>query len=273
MTEIRSTTADSIEWIPIESVVRDPRNARTHSNEQIDQLRAAFREFGWVWPILIDETNKIVAGHARLAAALAEGATLAKVIRAAGLTPSQLRAFALADNQLPLGAGWDDAMLMEELRALESAGFDVGAIGFDSAELDRLLGRSSGDEPRDLSGALAESFGVPPFSVLNAREGWWQTRKSAWISLGIRSELGRGENITIQGETLSEPGLNHYRAKSGEASKAFKNQSEQLALSKRARKQPSGAPGGSAVPAADYRKRQRGSGKGKPVPGTEAKDG
>jgi hypothetical protein len=46
------------------------------------------------------------------------------------------------------------------------------------------------------NGSLSARFGVPPFSVLNARDGWWQDRKRAWLALGIRSEVGRGGNFS-----------------------------------------------------------------------------
>lgn len=59
--------------------------------------------------------------------------------------------------------------------------------------------------------ALALTWEYPPFSVLNARDGWWQERKRAWLALGIKSELGRGENALALSAEASEQGLNHYR--------------------------------------------------------------
>ncbi len=59
-----------------------------------------------------------------------------------------------------------------------------------------LSGLGTGQQPGDAHKALAERFGIPPFSVLNAREGWWQNRKSSWIALGIHSEVGRGGGLT-----------------------------------------------------------------------------
>ena len=72
---------------------------------------------------------------------------------------------------------------------MEASGFDLSLTGFDEGDISDLLGLSV-EEPK--KGSLSDRFGVPPFSILNAREGWWQDRKRAWIDLGIRSELGRG---------------------------------------------------------------------------------
>jgi hypothetical protein len=93
------------------------------------------------------------------------------------------------------------------MKALQIEDFDLGLTGFDQAEIDRLLdGAGLADNDSDASGGkkpdaikLADRFGVPPFSVLNAREGWWQDRKRDWISLGIRSELGRGDDLLGNG--------------------------------------------------------------------------
>ena len=85
------------------------------------------------------------------------------------------------------------------------------------------------------SGNLADRFGVPPFSVLNAREGWWQDRKAAWIALGIKSELGRGGVVNDSGS--GDHGKPQFLSE----------------------------PGGSARPACDYSKNQRGDGRGRPI--------
>ena len=100
----------------------------------------------------------------------------------------------IADNKLAENAGWDEALLKIEVADLASMGFDIPLLGFSEGE---LAGFGS-DAADDDAASLAERFGIPPFSVLNAREGWWQDRKAAWIGLGIQSELGRGAG--------SEPG-------------------------------------------------------------------
>lgn len=170
------------------------RNARTHSAVQIDQVVASIKEFGWTNPILLDELSGVIAGHGRLAAAVQMGMEEVPCIVLVGLSKAQRKAYILADNKIALNAGWDEELLRQELTDLIAAGFDMDLVGFDPDEIAGLL--SSANSAQDAAGAratLAERFMIPPFSVLNAREGWWQDRKRAWIALGIQSELGRGE--------------------------------------------------------------------------------
>lgn len=119
----------------------DPRNARTHSDEQVLQIRASIGEFGFTNPILLrDDAEMIGAGHGRWAAAMLEP-KLDRVptIVISGLTDAQWRAYVITDNQLALNAGWNEAMLVAELDALVGMGFDTNLIGFDQAELDALF--------------------------------------------------------------------------------------------------------------------------------------
>src|SRR4029077_17750484 len=100
---------------------------------------ASIREFGFVNPILIGNDNGIIAGHARLQAARKLGMSEVPVIVLAHLTAKQGRALAIADNQLPLNAGWDEEVLRLELAALQDEDFDLQLTGFDGAEIERLL--------------------------------------------------------------------------------------------------------------------------------------
>lgn len=168
------------------------RNSRTHSDAQVAQIAASIKEFGWTNPILIDGENGIIAGHGRLLAARKLGQDKVPVIELAHMTEAQKRAYVIADNKLALNAGWDDEMLALELGDLQAEGFDMALLGFDEKELADLLNENI-DEPAEGGvGSLSERFLVPPFSVLNAREGWWQARKRSWLALGIKSEEGRG---------------------------------------------------------------------------------
>ena len=182
--------ADRIERWPIDKLTPYARNARTHSDEQIAQIAASMREWGWTNPILIDEAGTIIAGHGRIAAARRLGLTEAPVMLAEGWTDAQKAAYVLADNKLALNAGWDSDLLAVELDDLRDAGFDMGLLGFTSQELNDLIGTPN-SPPGAGAGSLADRFMIPPFSVLNAREGWWQDRKRAWLALGIKSEMGR----------------------------------------------------------------------------------
>ncbi|TCK36704.1 DNA methylase [Paraburkholderia sp. BL8N3] len=188
--------ADSVERWPLTRIIPSARNPRTHSDSQVAQLAASMREWGWTMPVLVDEEGTLIAGHGRIMAARQLGFDEVPVMIARGWTDAQKRAYVIADNKLSLNAGWDDDMLAAELGDLQGLDFNLSLIGF---SVDELAGLMDG-LPDDLTGddgepggdgSLAARFMVPPFSVLNARDGWWQERKRAWLALGIRSELGR----------------------------------------------------------------------------------
>ena len=167
------------------------RNARTHSDAQVAQIAASVREFGFTNPILT-HGDGILAGHGRLLAARKLGMATVPTIDLAHLTKTQARAYVLADNQLAMNAGWDSEMLALELIDLKADGVDLDLLGFGDLA-DTLLAEAGSEEAKaEIAKTLAERFGVPPFSILNAREGWWQGRKRAWLALGIQSEVGRG---------------------------------------------------------------------------------
>jgi ParB-like chromosome segregation protein Spo0J len=107
--------ADRIELWPIDRLRTYERNPRTHSEVQVDQIAASMVEFGWTNPILVDENAGILAGHGRLLAARKLGLAEVPVIRFEHLSEARKRAYLIADNQLALQAGWDDALLAEEL--------------------------------------------------------------------------------------------------------------------------------------------------------------
>jgi ParB-like chromosome segregation protein Spo0J len=129
----------NIESRPVDQLLPYAHNARTHSRAQIRQIAASIREFGFVNPILIGPDNRIVAGHARLRAAQELGMREVPVIVLEHLSAAQRRALVLADNQLAFNAGWDEELLRAELAALAKEEFPLKLIGFDEAELLRLL--------------------------------------------------------------------------------------------------------------------------------------
>jgi ParB-like chromosome segregation protein Spo0J len=138
-----------IELVPVAGLVPYDRNARTHSPEQVAQIAASIREFGWTNPVLIDEANSLIAGHGRLAAALELGLAEVPAIRLVGLSEVQRRALRIADNKLGLNAGWDDALLALELGDLQGLGFDLGLTGFGDIELGALFASSTIDPPEE----------------------------------------------------------------------------------------------------------------------------
>ena len=129
-------------------------NSRTHSDEQVAQIAASIKEFGWTNPILVDGTNGIIAGHGRLLAARKLGYTEVPTIELADLTETQKKAYIIADNRLALNAGWDNEMLTIELNDLLADGFALEMLGFDPKELAALL------EPEVIEG-LTDEDAVP----------------------------------------------------------------------------------------------------------------
>jgi len=173
-------------------------NSRTHSDEQVAQIAASIREFGFTNPVLIDEENNLIAGHGRVLAARKLNLDQVPAVVVTGLDENRRRALVIADNKLALNAEWDQEKLVIELQSMS---VDMQQLaGFSQDELLALLKPAQGEGDNEKPPqSLADRFGIPPFSVFNAREGWWQNRKRAWLALGIASELGRGEHLIPNG--------------------------------------------------------------------------
>ena len=128
------------------------KNARTHSKKQLRQIAESIRTFGFTNPVLIDQTNTILAGHGRVEAAKSLGLATVPCLRIEHMTEAEKRAYVIADNKLALNAGWDEEMLAQELQgllAMEDIGFDLGVIGFEVAEIDSLVEGLTPEEPGD----------------------------------------------------------------------------------------------------------------------------
>jgi len=132
--------ADHVERRPVAGLVPYARNARTHSEAQVQQIAGSIREWGWTIPVLCDDEGGIIAGHGRVLAAHLLGLPEVPVMTATGWSDAQKRAYIIADNKLALNAGWDDELLGVELAGLEADGFDLALTGFDRGELDALFG-------------------------------------------------------------------------------------------------------------------------------------
>jgi DNA modification methylase len=154
--------ADHVERRPVASLIPYARNARTHSEEQVGQIAASIKEWGFTVPILIDETGGLIAGHGRLLAAQKLGLVDVPTMVARGWTDAQKRAYVLADNKLALNAGWDEAMLAVELSDLVAAEF-VSLIGFTVQELGALTAENTVGltDPDDTPEVQAEAVSVP----------------------------------------------------------------------------------------------------------------
>jgi DNA modification methylase len=123
----------------VDELIPYVRNSRTHSDEQVAQIAASIKEFGWTNPILVDGEGVIIAGHGRLLAARKLGFDEVPTIELRDLTEAQKKAYVIADNRLALNAGWDNEMLTLELGELAAEGYNLDLLGFDTKELDALL--------------------------------------------------------------------------------------------------------------------------------------
>ena len=131
--------ADHLERWPIDRLVPYARNSRTHSDEQVAQIAASIREWGWTTPILVDAEGGIIAGHGRVLAARKLGISEVPVIIATGWSDEQKRAYVIADNKLALNAGWDNELLNLELQELSGLGFNMELTGFTDEEIKALM--------------------------------------------------------------------------------------------------------------------------------------
>jgi DNA modification methylase len=136
---LMANPADKVEQWPIEKLVPYARNSRTHSDEQIGQIAASIKEWGWTTPILVDEAGGIIAGHGRTLAAQRLKIQEVPVIVAKGWSDAKKRAYVIADNKLALNAGWDNEMLALELGELGDLGFDLDLTGFSADEIEALM--------------------------------------------------------------------------------------------------------------------------------------
>ncbi len=150
----KNNPADKVEQWPIEKLVPYAKNSRTHSEEQIAQIAASIREWGFTTAVLVDEAGGIIAGHGRVLAARKLGMEQLPVMVAKGWTKTQKQAYIIADNRLALNAGWDNEMLTIELNDLLADGFALEMLGFDPKELGALL------EPEVVQG-LTDEDAVP----------------------------------------------------------------------------------------------------------------
>lgn len=144
----------SIDYLPTADLLPYAMNSRIHSEDQVAQIAASIKEFGFTNPILIDDAAGIIAGHGRVMAAKKLKLPEVPTITLEGLTEAQKKAYVIADNKLALNAGWDTEALTAELRRLQELEFDLDLIGFDSDELAQLL------EPKQVEG-LTDEDDVP----------------------------------------------------------------------------------------------------------------
>lgn len=160
-----------IKEVAVDKLIPYAKNSRTHSDQQVAQIAASIKEFGFRNPILVDGVG-LIAGHGRLLAAQKLGLDKVPTIDCSDMTESQKKAYIIADNKLAMNAGWDTAMLTIEMKELQEEGFDLDLLGFDDKELNALL------EPEVVQG-LTDEDAVP------------ETPKEATTKLGDVYILGK----------------------------------------------------------------------------------
>lgn len=147
--------ADKVEQWPIDKLIPYAKNSRTHSEEQVAQIAASIKEWGFTTAVLVDESGSIIAGHGRLMAARKLGLTSLPVMVAKDWTDAQKRAYVIADNKLAINAGWDNDLLALELGELGDLGFDLELTGFTDEEIKALM-------PVDVTDGLTDPDDAPP---------------------------------------------------------------------------------------------------------------
>lgn len=159
---------ESLERLPLDRLIPYANNSRTHSEEQVAQIAASIREFGFTNPVLIDEADGIIAGHGRVLAARKLGLAEVPCIRLGHLSEAQRRAYVIADNKLALNAGWDEDLLRVELVSLrDDQGFALELTGFNEAELTKTLEEFTAEEQEmpELNSGDKEPFQQKTFTL------------------------------------------------------------------------------------------------------------
>jgi DNA modification methylase len=196
-----------LELWPVDRLVPYERNARTHSSEQIAQIAASIQEFGFTNPILVANDDGIIAGHGRLAAAKDLGLKEVPVVVLDHLTPTQRRAYVLADNKLALNAGWDVDMLAAEIEGLQLLEFNLSLLGWSDDELAELMPEVEELPPED---AHEESVPEPPADPVSKPGDVWLLGKHR-VMCGDSTSIEAVEQLMDGGKAdllLTDPPYN-----------------------------------------------------------------
>lgn len=260
---------------PLKWIKPNPANYNQHSASQIAEIVASFTEFGVDQPVITNAKGVLIAGHGRIEAARQSGMTEYPVV-VNDLSSLDATRRMIGDNRLAALAEPNQDTLGELLRQLQAEDALAGT-GYDGAAVDSLLAELAKDISTTASGngagtaarpSLSDRFIVPPFSVLDARQGYWQERKRAWISLGIQSELGRGDSLGTSARAAPGETPTYRQIASTRSNNGLLGESEQA----RSHYKANATPGGSPLPAASLDKNgktQRGDGRGRPLAATE----
>lgn len=159
--------------VPVEQLVPNPRQARTHSERQIRKIAHSIRQFGFVNPVLIDASNEIIAGAGRVEAAKQLGLTHVPTLRVEHLNDAEKRAYVLADNRLAEDAGWDRDLLAIELQGLIELDVSIELTGFEIAEVDQILeARAVSDQDTETEEDIVPAIDDDTIAVTRAGDVW-----------------------------------------------------------------------------------------------------
>ncbi|MGI3212914.1 site-specific DNA-methyltransferase [Roseovarius tibetensis] len=164
-----------IAFWPLERLKPYARNAKTHDADQVARISASMAEFGWTVPCLVGDDGELIAGHGRVLAAAQLGLAEAPVIVLSHLSEAQRRAYRIADNKLTELGGWNEALLLEELRGLMAEDFDLGLIGIPEDELEALLkdADSADDDRTPIAIEAADTIPEPPAEPITQPGDIW----------------------------------------------------------------------------------------------------
>jgi DNA modification methylase len=167
----------TIQHRSINTLRLDPRNPREHSQKQISQIAESIRAFGFNVPVLVDDDNRIIAGHGRVLACQLLGITEIPTICLSHLSPEQVRAFIIADNRLTENSSWNEILLGEQLKSLAEIDLDFSleATGFEMGEIDVLIEGLC--EPGDVAQDPADDLPEQSEVSVSAAGDWWQLGK------------------------------------------------------------------------------------------------
>lgn len=160
------STCTPIKRVATVDLIPYANNSRVHSDEQVNQIAASIKEFGFLNPIIIDGDNGIIAGHGRVMAANKLGIKELPCVDASHLSPAQKKAYVIADNKLALNAEWDFDLLKIEIESLQEDDFKLDLLGFDVDELNGILGfddiaeEDEEESEQDYEDKYKEQYGV-----------------------------------------------------------------------------------------------------------------
>jgi len=197
------------EFVRIDKLHPHHKNPR-HNDHAVDSIANSIKRFGFTSPIIANKDGTILAGHTRWKSAKKLGLDTVPVVYV-DLSPVDAELLMIADNKLGEKADWNTDQLSSLLMDLKEQGEDLDVLGFEQHELDELLEDLDadlfGDGEPNSSGTIVKTFGAPPFSVLDSRQGYWITRKRFWLDFGIQSYKGRDafdDNHTVSSKSLDD---------------------------------------------------------------------